>query len=730
MSGVATRAEAARGPGPPAPPRFEAAQLTDALRAVGVRAGDTMFVHVNLPALGLQANAGSAEAGCSKVLEALERAVGPDGTILVPTYTFSFCHQQDFDPATTATAGGPWSPSVEFLEYFRQQPGVIRSGDPIHSVAGQGPAAAELLLDSASTCFGPGSVFERVVHADAMICMIGLGLDEATVRHHTEELVAVPFRYRKLFTGRIIDRGTVRTEGWVYNVRLLADNGFPDGRRLAERAAAAGIAHTAPVGGGHVVGVRSRAFHELTHQLLTEDTWATARGPAGDPVVLEQERVQGRINPVPLPAVATMQEMIAAVWWLPRDIVSDGYDAALAALATQVPMTVHEILSGSECWSWIVPEKWTCHEAWLETLDGERLFSYSDHPLHVVSYSLPFDGEVTREELLRHLHVHPRLPDAVPFMFKYYEKDWGLCCTRTMRDALRDGQYRVRIRTTFSLGTLKVGEVVVPGTTDDTIVLCAHLCHPAMVNDDLTGVVVGIDVMRALLAGPTPRHTYRFLIVPETIGSVAFLSRHPELVPAMRGGLFLEMLGRDIPHALQSSFGGNAEADRCFIRALRVHDPDGWIAPFRTLAGNDERQFNAPGIRVPMLSLTRQLRPAHPDFPYREYHSSADTPELVPPGRLEESRDLVLAMLRELDDAEVPVNRYPGEVCCSRFGIHVDAAQDPAGHKALFDVLFLIDGAHSVADIADICNVSPAVVSRIVSQLHARGLVAEGACAS
>ncbi len=681
MSGVATRAEPARGPGPPTPPHFEAAQLTEALQAVGVQTGDTIFVHVNLPALGVLDGAVAAEATHSGVLAALRRAIGPDGTILVPTYTYSFCHQQDYDPATSATAGGPWSPSANFLEYFRRQPGVIRSRDPIHSIAGQGPAAAELLLDAASTCFGRGSVFERVLQADAVICMIGLDLDEATVRHHTEELAGVPFRYRKLFTGRIVDCGFVRTEGWVYNVRLLADNAFPDGRRLAERALETGIAHTVPVGSGHVVGVRSRAFHALTQQLLTEDLWATARGPAGDPVVLEQRRVPGRIDPVLLPPGATMQEMINAVWRLPRDIVSDGYDAALAALATQLPMTVHEIPSGTECWSWIVPEKWTCHEAWLETLDGKRLFSYADHPLHVVSYSLPFEGEVGREELLRHLHVHPHLPDAIPFIFKYYEKDWGLCCTRTMRDALRDERYRVRIRTTFSFGALKVGEVVVPGTTDETIVLCAHLCHPAMVNDDLTGVVVGIDVMRAMRAGPAP--------------------------------------------ALQLSFGGNAEVDHCFSRALRNHDPDGWTAPFRTLAGNDERQFNAPGIRVPMLSLTRQLRPTHPNFPYREYHSSADTPDLIPPGRLEESRDLVLAMLRELEGAEIPVNRFPGEIFCSRFGIHVDAMQDPVGHKALFDVLFLIDGTRSVTAIAERCGVPVTTVRGIVAQLRQHGLLVD-----
>jgi aminopeptidase-like protein/aminoglycoside N3'-acetyltransferase len=694
-----------------------------------VKYGDTVFLHVNLEALGALDGAESVTAGYPAILDAFRAAVGAGGTLLLPTYTFSFCRQQEFDPAMTPTMGGPWSPSAAFLEFFRQQPGVIRSADPIHSVAGQGPAAAGLLLHSAASCFGRDSVFERVVQADAVICMVGLDLDEATVRHYTEEVVGVPFRYRKLFTGRMKDGAGHHPQGWVYNVRILAESGFPDGTRLAARAAETGIARSAAVGNGRVVAARSRAFHELTQDLLAADPWATARGPAGDPVQLEAARIGSSVAPVSLPPGATTAEMIEALWDLPRDIVSDGYDVALAALGTQVPMTVHEIPSGAACWSWIVPEKWTCHEAWLETMDGRRLFSYADNPLHVVSYSLPFDGEVTRAELLAHLHVHPKLPDAIPFMFKYYERDWGLCCSAHLRDSLTEERYRVVIRSEFSRGTLKVGEVVVPGRSSDTIVLCAHLCHPAMVNDDLTGVVVGIDVMRALAAGPTPRYTYRFLVVPETIGSIAFLSQHPELVPAMRGGLFLEMLGRDIPHVLQHSFAGDSEADRCFARALRAGDPAGWTAPFRTLAGNDERQFNAPGLRVPMLALTRQHPPDHAEFPYREYHSSEDTPDRVPPGALEASRSLVLSMLAELERNVVIESAYPGEICCSRFGIHVDFQEDPAGHKCLFDVLFLLDGRHSAADIAEKCGVPEATVARIVAALRRHGLLVEPRCA-
>jgi len=386
-------------------------------------------------------------------------------------------------------------------------------------------------------------------------------------------------------------------------------------------------------------------------------------------------------------------------------------------------MTIHEFPSGTECWTWIVPEKWTCQEAYLETLDGRRLFSTADHPLHVVSYSLPFEGVVSRDELFRHLHVHGRIPEAIPYIFKYYEREWGLCCSKVQKDALRDEAYRVVIRSSFSYGTMKIGEVVAPGETDETFVLASHLCHPSMVNDDMTGVAVGMDVMRRILRMPRRRFTYRYLVLPETIGGVAWLSRHEALIPKIHGGLFLEMLGLDNPAALQLSMSGSTELDRLFTRVLKDRDPFGWTGAFRTVIGNDERQFNGPGVRRPMLSLSRVLPPSHPSWPYPEYHSSFDNPSVCSARRLNESRDLIWAMIEALERNTIPRNKFRGEPFCSRYGIFVDGYTNPQGNRALFDILFLVDGTRSVAAIADACGISFEAARATLEELERHGLV-------
>lgn len=419
-----------------------------------------------------------------------------------------------------------------------------------------------------------------------------------------------------------------------------------------------------------------------------------------------------------------MLDLIHELWSLKRDIVSDDFDRALLRLAQEVPMTIHEYPSGEPCWTWRVPEKWTCDEAFLETLDGRRLIDYANHPLHVVSYSLPFEGVVSREELLSHLHVNPLQPEAIPFVFKYYDRDWGLCASQRLVESLDDRAYRVVIRSRFEPGNLKVGEVVIPGESETCFVFVAHLCHPAMVNDDLSGVVVGLEAARALRLGPRRHYTYRFLCLPETIGSVAYLSHHEHLIPTMAGGLFLEMLGNDAPHALQGSFQPESQADRCLTSAFAALEPQGWLGAYRTIIDNDERQFNAPGVRVPMLSLSRVEAPKSSGRPpYPQYHSSLDTPEIISQERLEASLHLVLGLVDAWEKNQYVVNNFKGEIFCSGYGIWIDYRTNPEGHRRLFEIMERCDGSRTVADIAVELGISFQAVWEVVSMLQEKNLV-------
>ena len=695
---------------------FSKTDLVQGLVASGLRAGDVLFVQISLARIGQMDGAKSMGETCRETLAALLEVIGSGGTIFVPAFTLSFERREEFDLVNSPVLAGDWGESPEFAEVVRRHPGAVRSADPLYSVVGIGPMAGQLLSNLPNTSFGRDSVFERFLKLNARLCMIGVDLRHSVLFDFLEESAGVPWRYKKLFTGKTFRSGVSQLDGWIASVtdKAITEQLWEIRNRCASEAG--DLLGRASIGAGEILSAEMTNLCSLLTSRLSNEAHHLS---------LNSRDCSKTNLQVQLPPAASMKEMISALWRLPRDIVSDGYDVAMHALATQVPMKIHEYPTGTDCWTWLVPEKWSCRDARLETLDGRVLFSYRDNPLHAVSYSLPFNGVVARDELFRHLHTHPRLDEAIPFIFKYYERDWGLCCSKNLKDSLTDDTYRVIIDADFSFGSLKVGECVARGKSDKTFVFCAHLCHPGMVNDDLTGVVVGIQVMQELLKRNDLRYTYRFLILPETIGSVAYLSHNEHLVPHMVGGLFLEMLGLNNPHALQLSFSGNTEMDRCLSRVLSESSSDAWIGAFRTVVGNDERQFNAPGVRVPMLSLSRVLREKSNGWPYYpEYHSSLDTPELAWDSRLAESRDLVLRMVDAIEMNEIPVNLFQGEVFCSRYGLHIDPYSNPEGNRALFNILFLVDGTRSVAEIARVCGISVEATRSVLEELQARGLIA------
>ena len=250
--------------------------------------------------------------------------------------------------------------------------------------------------------------------------------------------------------------------------------------------------------------------------------------------------------------------------------------------------------------------------------------------------------------------------------------------------------------------------------------ICGHLCHPYMVNDGLSGVVAGIEAMRRIMQWPDPYYTYRLIILPETIGSAAFLSHNLELIPKIKGGVFLEMLGTEYAHSVQRSVFVESEMDQLVEQIVNENDPDAWIADFPNVVLNDERMFNAPGIRVPMLSLSRVAIKGRPEFPFRQYHTNMDTPEHINFERLSESADLIVKIFQALENNFVPEAKFRGELFCSRYS-RID-------YEAMFEILsaviYRIDGRRTVLDICREAGLQFERTREILEILEDEGLIA------
>lgn len=699
-------------------------QFSDALRKAGLKKGDTVFTHSNIGYFGVPEEGSSPDIIFNTILGAFFDVIGPKGTLAAPVFTLSFCKQQAFDPDNSVSFCGAFS------ERLRKHPGALRSLDPLFSVAALGARAKQLTENVSQECFGRDSFWDRFLKAGGVFCNMNLDAG-STFAHYVEKCLNVPYRYDKLFPGRIVKNGREEKSAAVF---FCQDMSNPDTVAAFEKfdalARKKGKVRSAPIGRGAVTAIKAKDTYDLIAVALKKDPWLlTEAGKTGKkPSLLNDDPNSPSL--IKLSPSSGMVEIIDKIWKLSRELVSDGYDAALYGIAKAVDMKIHRYPTGTKCWTWIIPEKWTCKEAYLETLGGKRLFDHSENPLHCTSYSLPFEGIVDREELFKHLYTHDQIPEAVPYIFKPYERIWGLACSKKLKETLKDEKYKAVVRTSYSYGELKVGEVIVKGRSKDTFVLCAHLCHTHMTNDDLAGVAVGVEVMRRLKKRPGLHYTYRLLLVPETIGSVAWLSANENIIPSIKGGIFLEMLGRNAPHALQLSFKGGTRVDKCAQAALRAENPANWTGAFRTVIQNDENQFNAPSVRIPMLSLSRVDRPESKTWPYPEYHSDLDNMSNVIPSKLEESCALVLNMVEELERGFVDseenlyvVNNYTGELFCSRYGVHIDFYANPNGNRRLFEVIYLIDGTQTVADIARLCKLSITELMDVLNNLEGKGLV-------
>lgn len=387
-----------------------------------------------------------------------------------------------------------------------------------------------------------------------------------------------------------------------------------------------------------------------------------------------------------------MINIINDLWYKPRYLISIDYDEALNYIAKIIPIKIHEIPTGTKCWTWTIPEKWSVNEAWIDDLNGKRILDIKDHPLHVISYSLPVNKIVSKDELLAHLHSREDRPDAIPYEFKYYEKDWGFCIQYNKLKNLREERYKIFIDSKFEKGTLKIGDLTLKGETNDTIVLVAHLCHPSMVNDDLTGVAVLVEIAKKM-SQIKNHYTYKFLILPETIGSIAYLSQNEEIIKNLKYGIFLEMLGNDNTHALQFSRQGNTRIDRIAHYLLKQKFSNFRTGSFRKVISNDEMVFNGPGVGIPMISISR--------FPYPEYHTSDDNPNIISEEKLIESRNFILEILQILERDYIPKRKFKGPIFLSGYGLWVDWRVNEKLNQNIEQIMFGLEGDKSIFDIAE-----------------------------
>jgi len=409
-----------------------------------------------------------------------------------------------------------------------------------------------------------------------------------------------------------------------------------------------------------------------------------------------------------MPRLFDPMGFIRTVYPLYRTLVSDDMDETMRIVKESVPnqdrFRVLEFPSEQPVWTWTVPRKYVVHEAYLEVSDGKQKWRVADfhkHALHLASYSVPVDRVFTFEEIKDHLYCNPERPEAIPWVFKYYDRDWGFCLPYSAYEKLpRDGRYHAVIRSEFRAGTLKVGEYTIPGSSKEFILLIGDVCHPLQVNDSISGAAVLLDVLGRLERKPQGHFGIRCLLLPETIGSIAYLANHEDLIPSFRYGLFAEMLGTAETLLLQRTRQDDHVLDRV-SRYVLAKETQGRFreGPYcSTLATNDEKVTNAPGVNIPTVSLTR--------WPYPEYHTSDDCPEIIDREQLGEASRVVEGIISILQENYYPRRRFRGPAFLSGLDLDLDWRSKRSLKRGLQEAMFHLEGEESILDIAQATGVS------------------------
>ncbi len=416
-----------------------------------------------------------------------------------------------------------------------------------------------------------------------------------------------------------------------------------------------------------------------------------------------------------------MHNLVERLFPICRSITGDGVRETLRILQDIIPLEVHEVPTGTAAFDWTIPKEWNVRDAYIKNSRGRKVIDFGVSNLHLVSYSVPVQKRLSLAELSKHLHTDPDHPDWVPYRTSYYNETWGFCLSHNQFQELEEDEYEIHIDADLQDGSLTYGELVVPGNEAEEVLLFAHTCHPSLCNDNLSGIAL-VTHLAQILSEIELRYTYRFVFAPATIGSITWLSRNEEALGRIRHGLVASVLGDPGGFHYKRTYDGDADIDRAVVQSLRDLGVPFEVREFEPW-GYDERQFNSPGLRLPVGRLTRS-----PNGEFAEYHTSADNLEFVKAECLGQSLHAYLAIVNTLEANRVYKNLSPnGEPQLGRRGLYrklgglqsVEATQ-----LAMLWVLNGSDGHNSLLDIAERAKMPFSQVQTAASLLESNHLLA------
>jgi aminopeptidase-like protein len=400
------------------------------------------------------------------------------------------------------------------------------------------------------------------------------------------------------------------------------------------------------------------------------------------------------------------------LWPITRSLTGNGNRDSLKILSELIDLEVTEVPSGTTCFDWNVPPEWNIKEAWIKNSKGEKIVDFSKNNLHILGYSEPFQGILSFEELKSHIYTLPDQPELIPYLTSYYKRRWGFCIShRQFLELDKNDNYEILIDSSLDEnGSMSIGEAIIKGKSEKEILFSTYICHPSLASNELSGPLVSAFIYSKLKEQKELKYTYRFIFVPETIGSIHSLSVNGEKWKEnLQAGFVITCIGDNGKFTYKKSRRGNSFPDRAVEAILKQTESEFNIVEFFP-SGSDERQYCSPGFNLPVGSLMRTMYGKYP-----EYHTSADNKDFISFEAMEKSVLKYLEIIEVLERNEKYLNKMPFcEPQLGKRGLYPTLGSQKGTEDFVTTMLWILNLADGTNDLISISEKSKIPFSQLI----------------
>ncbi len=707
-------------------------KLKDLAARLHLKKGDNVYVTSDVKQLLYDCMQNEDDTDLNILIDGIIDIIGENASLVFPTFNWSFCKGEPYDHYKTPCKTG----SLGKLALKRDD--FARTKHPIYSFAVWGRDKKALCALDNKSSFGPDSPFAFMVDHGYRNLFIDKDTQHSFVFvHYAEESSGlVPYRYLKDFTADYTDAsGLTHKATYSMNVRNLGMDVENTILPLEDEFIEKGIEEKFFVNGIEYKIIELKQSHPII---------------VSDVISNRSRRVCSYIGQDDDPKVLgdSMYKLADRLFPICRSITGAGVRETFDILKEYIPdLQLHEVPTGTKVMDWTVPKEWKIEEAYIEDEKGRRIIDFKDNNLHVLGYSTPVDEWMTFDELEPHIYTLKDQPDLMPYVTSYYKERWGFSMSQVMKDGLdRDVKYHAVIKSELFDGSLTYGELIIPGVLEKEVFLSTYICHPSMANNECSGPSVMTHLISYIKSLRNRKYTYRIVFVPETIGAITYLSKNLDrMKKKVVAGFNLTCVGDNRTYSIVHSRYGNTLADKVLTDVLKDHYPD--FDDYSYLKrGSDERQYQAPGVDLPLVCFCRSKYHVYP-----EYHTSGDNMSIVSPEGFYGAFTVMRKCIDKIEDMneymirrEAGNTRESGDVSndSSRPLYRVTCLCEPQLGKrglvptmssketyqetlAMKDVLAYADGTNTPEELADIIEQPQEVVEKVVKQLLDAGLLTD-----